>query len=796
MVSEKYVDKVVERYAKKAVEAPKTESVTQFTYPGWDQFLSELVAKSPEDILNESSASLKSEFDKMIAPHSPLTPEAAASSGVAFETSTNIAYGAMVALVTAAEALGFGQIETPAMMLPNAPIVRAAVDAAASIRKAYLDASILKGVGYYANAQHQPTIIPQSVLVDAFNMGLIDEALYSGQMMYHGYTVERSSLISRTGVRMPDVSMILDMRRRGILTDQGAVDWMVLNKIPKDAAQSIVKLWEQFPEPSLLAQAAAKDLIGPDYYASLMSNFGIGKQFAELWREAAQQRPDVGTLFELYWRKIIDAETLRVQLIRLGFKAEDADRIKSLSEQIPPAPDLIQMVVREAFDPKMVTPAPSVFAEYMEKKGYSKEWADRYWTAHWIPIPLTQAYANVWRGYWNEEDFKYALKIADFHPSWHDPIWRVAYLPPSMRELGYGYDTGVMDKDFIREMMKWMGRDPAVLDKCVDAFVAYRTSAEVEAVRREWLSLFAREKITEEQFRSELKNLKTSPEAVELWVKRGALQKERLKKPEPEREYRIVTSTEALWAFQHGIRDEAWTRAHLEALDWTKERIDLAVESAKSVQKQPSLSDLRFAWKLGAIDDSEFVSKCRDLGYGDYASFVAEIQMRIALESEAEDLRQEALKDFVEGLIDEETLRSNLKDALTPESLIDFYVDKARYRMERDKKLTQMRMLKDQAIKGRIDTSELRSKLGLLGVKAWKINEIEEEVTLRRKSDPELIQTLTVAQVLQAYRTGIRDEKWTRKQLIMRNYLYEDIDVLLELNKPKGAGGGAETELD
>ena len=109
----------------KGKEIPKSDYVQLISYPGWDELVKDLSVKTPEEALKECAVSLKAEWDKLVSPHSPLTPEAAAGKADAFVAATNLAYGALVALVTAAEAAGFGQIETPAMMLPNAPAVRA-----------------------------------------------------------------------------------------------------------------------------------------------------------------------------------------------------------------------------------------------------------------------------------------------------------------------------------------------------------------------------------------------------------------------------------------------------------------------------------------------------------------------------------------------------------------------------------------------------------------------------------------------------------------------------------------------
>jgi len=612
---------------KKGTETPTTETATLFNYPGWVELVAGLEPKTPEMALNDASTDLASKWNDLLAPHSPLSPEGAAKAGLDFESGTNIAYGALTAIVTAIEAAGFGQLETPAMMLPNAPVVRASTEAAVALRMAYLDASLIKGVGYYAAAVHQPTIIDERTLIDAFNMGFIDEATFKGQMMYHGYTPERSTIIGATGIRMPDIGTILELRRRGILTDKGAADWMVLNKIPRATAEAITQLYEQRPEPYRFADFAAKGLISDQVLSHVFDWFGIKKDWADVWKESQQTYPNVGTAFELYWRNIIDRDTLKTYLVRQGFKGEVADKTISLTENIPPSGDLVTMVVREAFDPKYVTPAPEIFAKYMAMRGFTKDWSDRYWTMHWVRIPLAQAYDNYYRGYWTKEQLLEELKVSDFHPGIREDIINVAYGVPSIRELGYGYDVGVYTLEDIKRYRRWGGLSPEDAEKAATSLVAYRTEAERNAVRTEYMYSYGRGGITREQLEGYLLDIGTAPEAIPLWLERADLYKDRVTKEPAMPEQRIPSSSEAITAFKLVLRDETWLRNALKELLWTDERINLAVEKAKhdiaEEQKPPpeptprmlTASQMRQLYLKGLIDTDFMLAVFVEQGY-------------------------------------------------------------------------------------------------------------------------------------------------------------------------------------
>jgi hypothetical protein len=699
----------------KAIGMPTSESVQLIGYPGWAELAKDLVAKTPEDMLSEQSDKLKTHWDNLVASHSPMTPEDAAGRVAPYIIGANAEYGALIGLATAAEIMGMFQLETPAMMLPQAPLIRAINSASERLVLTQIDASVGIGYRHYTLAQHQPVIIPPEILVDAYCKGFIDDVAFKGQMMYHGYTTERSTIIGAAGFNMPDIGTLLNLARRGILSEKGFVDWGKYHRIPEATLQAVYKLAEEKPEPYRIADFAAKSIIDEDTLSSAFGWYGLNKDWALKWRdsqyqfpsvntiiellrrglirdsdaklwltrsavpsiaqdallslkkqlidvntlaraatsgiiakqfastyakqlgfeegefglitEAAYHYPDFATIIELFWRGFIDEATAKQLLKRLGFTDNVAAALFSLKDSIPSTSDLITMVVREAFVPEMVTPAPDIFAKYMAMRGFSKEWSDRYWTAHWHPIGLEQAYDNVRRGLKNEDWLKNVLKIQDVHPMWWDDIVNVMYNPPSIRELGYGWDVGVYTKDDIKKYRMWGGLSQEDADKSSEALVAYRTEAERNSVRTELMYAYAEGRINREEFEASLKELPTQQAAVDFWLRRGDLYKERLTWEPPQTESRSITRADATWAFMHGLRDENWLRQVLKSIGYSDDAIELYVAVAKQKlveeQKPPeepqpkrlTLSQIEDAYALGLLTQDEAINRIMALGY-------------------------------------------------------------------------------------------------------------------------------------------------------------------------------------
>lgn len=203
--------------------------------------------------------------------------------------------------------------------------------------------------------------------------------------------------------------------------------------------------------------------------------------------------------------------------------------MRAFKPMIPPAPDLIRMVVREAFDPEVVIEAPGIFADYMELSGFSKEWSDRYWTAHFLPIELRQAYDNLWRGYWTKEQFMRALHIADIHPMWREDIYRVAYRPLTRRELRYGWEVGEVDDAKMVASFMAMGLSPEDAVIATESSKEYALHEERMGVLREWLYDYQDGLLTEATLRANMDSIRILGVRQDYYVARATIRRERMR---------------------------------------------------------------------------------------------------------------------------------------------------------------------------------------------------------------------------------------------------------------------------
>jgi len=474
-------------------------------------------------------------------------------------------------------------------------------------------------VDRWANEAFRPTIPDPETAWVLKRIGLLNETRYREYVAQDGWPDDLISVLEHTWYRPAGVPLLLELLRRGLITLDDFVYRMKQLRMEDKDANALAALKITFPGAPDLARLRVKQVVGDEDYKAAAATYGLEPTWADRLTEGAYTPPPFDQSLELFWRgKISDAEMLSIWRL-IGYKETLLPALRDLANLIPPPPDIIRMVVREAFLPEMVVSAPDVFAEYMAKKGFSREWSDRYWTAHFEPIALRQAYENLWRGFWDKDDFMFALHIADVHPRWREDIYNVAFGPPGMRELGYGYDTGLYTLEDIVKYRRWGGLSPEDADKAGRAMVAYRTEAEREALRREAIADYIAGLDDETELRNKLAAIGGRPEIIELWVSRAMYREDR--------DVKVQLVSMVKDQFVKGLITEAELRSDLSAIGVVPARIDVHVAQAvtrkgkqareETVEKKRLLTESKVAqaWELGLIGDSQYVSRVVDLGY-------------------------------------------------------------------------------------------------------------------------------------------------------------------------------------
>lgn len=173
-------------------------------------------------------------------------------------------------------------------------------------------------------------------------------------------------------------------------------------------------------------------------------------------REAIRPILSLGEIGDLYRRgefgKDVEAtdEAIR-RITSLGYSEDDAREIVKLFFYIPPATDMIRMVVREAWrdDVAELFETDEGYEglpfDTFAKAGVSPEWLRAYWRSHWELPSLRQGFEMLHRGVIDFEALGTLLRVQDVMPYWRDKLTAIAYTPLTRVDVRRMYKLGVLD---------------------------------------------------------------------------------------------------------------------------------------------------------------------------------------------------------------------------------------------------------------------------------------------------------------------------------------------------------------
>jgi len=239
----------------------------------------------------------------------------------------------------------------------------------------------------------------------------------------------------------------------------GKIGW---HSVDRDTIRELAYI---LPNPMLLVQG---DLQQESDNASILrdiSKADIHPDYAQQYLDAVLTKPASQDIVAYQLRQDPELSGLEPALRKIGIHPAYAPIYKELAYQIPPVADIITMAVREAFSPEIAArfgqyqDFPPDFELWAGKKGLSKEWAERYWAAHWnLPSPQ-QGFEMLHRGVIDQPELDILLRALDVMPYWRDRLTRIAYRPLTRVDVRRMYKQGVLDEGEVYESYLEQGYD-------------------------------------------------------------------------------------------------------------------------------------------------------------------------------------------------------------------------------------------------------------------------------------------------------------------------------------------------
>lgn len=244
----------------------------------------------------------------------------------------------------------------------------------------------------------------------------------------------------------------------------------------------------------------------------------------EHFRDLLPRLMDVTPILQLWLRGEITTSEADARMNAQGILGDDPRHYRTLANYIPPVADLVRMAVREAFNAQQIKELsldqefPAEFAEWSQKQGVAKEWAQRYWYAHWeLPSP-TQAFEMFHRDVITRQQLEALLKAQDYAPTWREPMLKISYNNLTRVDVRRMYEMGIINADQVERAYKDSGYSPENakrLRRFVEADV-YESS--ISPIKARIFTLYRKGIVTETELRAFLTDLQMPPDQQQRFI--------------------------------------------------------------------------------------------------------------------------------------------------------------------------------------------------------------------------------------------------------------------------------------
>ena len=385
--------------------------------------------------------------------------------------------------------------------------------------------------------------------------------------------------------------------------------------------------------------------------------------------------PPIGQLTEMLRRDAITPDNFTETMRRYGYHEKFVFGLLQLADQIPSRADLVEMAVKEAFNPAAIAQFglagefPADFGFWMDRQGYTEDWARKYWIAHWRLPSVEQVFDMFHRGLVDIGTVDLFLKVADYSPPWRDRLRAISYNPLNRVDVRRMYQAGVVGPERVEAVYRALGyspQDAADLTTYVKLKWPPGGAGPGEDLRALTAgtikAAYARRLIPRDQAVLRLEDLDFSPDDAELTV--------------------------SIWDFDFFT--------------------DPSQRSALNPQEL-SRSVVQTAYERRLVDKNLAAAQLEDLGFTPEDANVLLELIDLKLNEQLADLEIDvALNDFQAGIISDADLAARLADIHVPPARVDF--------------LLQRELLRRQAKTARLTRADLRTafKRGLINETQWR----------------------------------------------------------------------------
>ena len=314
----------------------------------------------------------------------------------------------------------------------------------------------------------------------------------------------------------------------GILPLFGAMG----NSFYNDSIRTLYSLYR--PSELSAAEAAAAVVSGqipPERGFAYAARAGVPDADFRVMLDTAGQTLAPRELLDLLNRREIEVPDVERFLRESNLKDKFIPLLLKLRFNLLGASDYIRFAVKDVYtkDAKLAADLqqdfPEQVADRLSRLGYAPEDALGAWMAHWeLPSP-TQVYEMYHRDLIGEGDVIDYLKQADYSPKWRDNLLKISFNPLTRVDVRRAYKLGVVTLEQVAKTYRDLGYDKANAEILAE-FTKQDADTErvqerellVGPVKTSALAMYKARRISEDQLRQVLANLKYPKETVDRFI--------------------------------------------------------------------------------------------------------------------------------------------------------------------------------------------------------------------------------------------------------------------------------------
>lgn len=373
----------------------------------------------------------------------------------------------------------------------------------------------------------------------------------------------------------------------------------------------------ELPFPAEILQAA---FIAPEKTGEVREIFkksGLSDESIDLLFIAAYRLYDVETVKTLWLRKKIDDKMMHERMRELGFTQTRINEIIQTWEIIPGPQDLFWMVGKEAFEPDAIAKMgladefPEEQVTWLEQQGISREWALKYWYAHWDQPSIQMGYDMLHRGVITMDELDMLFKTIEIPPYWRKKLIEINYVPFTRVDVRRMHAEGVITEAELTKAYMDIGYAQDKAEKLKEFTVKYNAKVGKDLNLSQVITGYKDKIINNLEASTYLQDMGYSTEEAKYLID--------LEDYKDLKAFQDAQIDNIKKRYVGNFVDEYEARTMLNALNLPAVRTDALIEtwmiSRYEALKLPSKTDLDKFYLAGIIDQDTYVSEMFRLGY-------------------------------------------------------------------------------------------------------------------------------------------------------------------------------------